>query len=1105
MTRDPRVTELLEELLDSGATPEEVCRPCPELLTAVRAGWRRVAGVMGQVDLLFPPDDSTPTSVPSDPIDTPLPELPGYAVESVLGRGGMGVVYRARHLRLNRSVALKMLLAGPFALPAERERFRREAEAVARLRHANIVQVYDSGELDGRPYFTMEFVEGGTLARKLAGTPLPVRDAAELMAPLADAVAAAHAAGIIHRDLKPGNVLLTGDGVGKIADFGLARRVGDAELTLTGVALGTPSYMAPCQAAGKSTEIGTATDVYALGAILYECLTGRPPFRGESPAATIQQVLHADPVPPAQLNHGVPRDLETICLKCLEKDPLRRYASAAALADDLRRFLRGDAIAARPAGRLVRTRKWVRRHPTQIAILAGTALLALVLAGGGVWLAIQQADRRRALEADLKDVTSHQEQARWADARTALDRAAARLNSGDPDEWHRRLDRSRRDLELVIQLDAVRLKRVTYGELRIYQTRAARRYSEVFRDAGLGQVTDPPGNVAAVVNASAVRPALVSALDDWSSCSTDKAERDWLLEVANLVDPDAGGWRTRVSAVWDDVRALADLARTVPVERLSVSLLLAIGERLKPVREYSVPFLKRVQREHPANFWANMMLGDTLFQAEPVEAAGFYRAALATRPGEAIGFCAVGDALRLRKDLPAAIDHYQKALALNPNYARTHNNLGIALLAQGRPDEAIARHQKALELDPDYAWAHFDLGTVLERTGRLNEALNHYQQVIRLDPTIWEVQAPVRGVQLRLGQGPVTVDGWRTAINANPRLHAAWSGYAELCLFLGLQEEYLRTCRDLLVQFGESTDQYVAEQVSRSCLLHPAPEDVVRRSNALADRALAAPGTPAWVRPYFHFAKGLAEYRQNHFARAIEIMGGEASRVMESSPRLIVAMAQHRQGDEKQARQTLAKAVLALDWSAAQAGHRDRWICHILRREAESLILPDLPAFLDGNYQPRDNDERLSYLGICQFQNRTRTGAGLCADAITADPKLAGDPGAGLRYKAARFAALAGCGRGADVSGLTDAEKDRWRAQARQWLRADLAAWSKKLESAPTSRDRIRQTVLRWQTEPDLAGLREPADLARLSADERQECLALWAAVAGALKESSAK
>jgi len=352
MTDDPRVDQLLEELLESGGSPEEACRACPELLPAVSAGLQQLRLLELEVDALFPP--STSPDGGSTNVTLPaagLPHVPGYEVQGELGRGGVGVVYRAQHLRLNRSVALKMLLAGPYAQPEERARFLREAEAVAALRHPHIVQVYDAGEMDGRPYFTMELVEGGSLAQKIAGMPQPARPAAELLAVVAEAVHAAHQNGIVHRDLKPANVLLTADGTPKISDFGLARQLeGGAELTLSGTPMGTPSYMAPEQARGDRKAIGPATDVYALGAILYELLTGRPPFRAASATATLQQVVADEPVPPARLNPQVPRDLQTICLKCLHKEPSRRYASAQALADDLNRFRRGEPVLARPVG-----------------------------------------------------------------------------------------------------------------------------------------------------------------------------------------------------------------------------------------------------------------------------------------------------------------------------------------------------------------------------------------------------------------------------------------------------------------------------------------------------------------------------------------------------------------------------------------------------------------------------------------------------------------------------------------------------------------------------------------------------------------------------------
>lgn len=276
------------------------------------------------------------------------PHPPDLEILGILGEGGMGVVYKARQASLGRLVALKVIRAGEYASPRDLARFRREAEATARLHHPNIVQVYQFGAQGGRPYLVLELVGGGSLAERLDGTPLPPQQAAQLAMALARGVQHAHERGILHRDLKPANVLLAEDGSPKIADFGIARPLepGRAE-TATGAVIGSPSYMAPEQAEGKARALGPGVDIYALGAILYECLTGRPPFRGVTLLETLEQSRTLDPVRPSSLQPKVAHDLEAICLKCLEKEPDQRYSSARELADDLQRWLAGEPVRAR--------------------------------------------------------------------------------------------------------------------------------------------------------------------------------------------------------------------------------------------------------------------------------------------------------------------------------------------------------------------------------------------------------------------------------------------------------------------------------------------------------------------------------------------------------------------------------------------------------------------------------------------------------------------------------------------------------------------------------------------------------------------------------------
>jgi tetratricopeptide (TPR) repeat protein len=342
-----------------------------------------------------------------DPTDATTAQLDDYELLEELGRGGMGVVFKARQKSLKRLVAVKMVRAGEAVFDEEeRKRFENEAQTVARLQHPNIVQIYEVGETDGRQFLSLEFVEGRSLARHLDGTPLPARQAASMVETLARAIHYAHEKQIIHRDLKPSNVLVAGTldrCVLKVTDFGLAKRLDLRADTRTVGTLGTPSYMAPEQVEAQFGTPDRRTDVYGLGAILYELLTGRPPFRAESPLQTLKQVAEAEPARPRLLNPAVPRDLETVCLKCLQKDPAHRYGSAAALADDLARFVKGEPVRARPIGPGGRLVRWYRRNPLVARL---TAVLVLALVGGIAGIARQwrqaEVERRKAVASDLE-------------------------------------------------------------------------------------------------------------------------------------------------------------------------------------------------------------------------------------------------------------------------------------------------------------------------------------------------------------------------------------------------------------------------------------------------------------------------------------------------------------------------------------------------------------------------------------------------------------------------------------------------------------------------------------------------------------------------------
>jgi serine/threonine-protein kinase len=1201
MIDDPRIRELVEETLNSDRTPEEVCLESPELLQQVRARLERLRNLVAEIEVLFPSGAAGGAGDARQPIGEVLPRIPGHEVRAVLGRGGMGVVYAARHLKLNREVAVKMLLAGEYATPKELARFLREAEAVANLCHPNIVQVHDVSELDGRPFFTMELVEGGSLAQRLAGTPQPVAAAVAMVKSLAEAVEVAHRGGIIHRDLKPANVLVSSDGTPKISDFGLARKVGNAaSLTASGTVLGTPSYMAPEQVKGSPDAIGPAVDVYALGAILYETLTGRPPFRSESALATQMQVLAQEPVRPSQLNGRVPRDLETICLKCLQKEPSWRYASAVALAEDLGRFERGEPIAARQASLPERAVRWVRRNPTRAALTV-TALVLFGVAAASArreWmLAAGQRAEIAKWTPKLELVTRLQTEGRFPEAREVL--------QGVPDfgssYLRDRIQRACSELNLAEHLDAIRMDRSALVEgrfdVRSNKAKADREYELAFRKGGLGAPNDDPGTVARRAGASPIHTALVAALDDWAVCTEDERRMGWILEVARAADPDPDGWRDRVRDPGLAGEALDELARTAIVEHQSVQILVALGQRMQDAGADALDFLGRIQRQFPMDFWANFTLGLALSERTPVEAIRYYQAALAIRPQAAVVHLDLGRALAASNRIDDAIVHYRRAIDIDPTFshaitdlglalsqegmltealeltrqavrldtasARNHNNVGDVLARMELEDEALAEFQQALALDPDYAYAHYNVIRLFERQGRFDEARAHCEHVIRVAPAlasghIWlgrilmdeghtaeaipelelasrlgptefgahymlaeclraagrseqglyhynqsltshpyplefeaRIKAGRRAALLDLGRAEEARYEWERELALGPAEHDAWYGYAELCLFLAKDAEYRQACRDLLERFEGSTDPQVCERTGRSCLLGELTDDEFRRASALIGRAVHADRTlsPAWAYPYFLVAQGLALYRAGDWEGAIRVLQGDPSRVLGPLPHLVLAMANYRAGRAGAAWRSFATAIDSYDWDTMRAVIIDAWIYHAVRREAERLVLPNLPALLDGQYRAEQADELTAMIAACRSRRLTLATARLFAGAFEADHALAEDLEAAHRYHAACAAARVGEGIGEDAALVSDRERTRWREQARRWLWDDLTAREALLED-PSSAE--LHELANWLADPELAGLREQSELAKLPPSEREDCLELW-------------
>jgi serine/threonine protein kinase/Flp pilus assembly protein TadD len=802
------------------------------------------------------------------PVDVPesMPALGGplgdFRILREVGRGGMGVVYEAEQISLRRRVALKVL---PFAATMDArqlQRFHNEAQAAACLHHTNIVPVFSVGCERGVHFYAMQYIDGHPLSELIrqmrqhekkaptvakgeptvvdptpadaaASTPLPAaeitpltaegrrgrdyfRKVAELGVQAAEALDHAHQLGIVHRDIKPANLLLDGRGNVWVTDFGLAHmQHGEASLTLSGQAVGTPRYMSPEQASAKRVPIDHRTDVYSLGVTLYELLTLRPAFASEDRQELLREIALEDPTRPRRFERAIPAELEIIILKAMEKRPQDRYATAQELADDLERWLRTEPIHARCPSLLQRSAKWGRRHKPAVAASVVVLLMALLLAAYVGWMRHDQALRRAAseqvIQATLEESRDWQQQRRLPEAFSTARRADGLLAGADVNESLRQQVRARlADLELLERLENVRLETMPQPKEGSFDYAGADdRYGQILRDTEMGVEGFPAEEAAERIGRTTVTAELAAVLDHWAwvrqnSRGADDLSWKHFLRVARLADPDA--WRTRLREARErrDFQALRALATSEEVWDLSPGSLYILGNALREdmrFRPQQEVFLREAQRRYPNDFWLNFQLYDFFSDMQPAqweEAFHFAGVIVALQPRNASTHANLGFALGNKGRLDEAIAEYREAIRLKYDFATAHNNLAHALCNKGQLDDAIAECRAAIRIKKDFAPAHNNLGVALYGKGLLDEPIAEWREAVRIKKD-YAMAHNNLGAGLRAkGQLDEAIAEWREAIRLKKELPEAHSNLGLALRHKGQLDEAIAECREAI-------------------------------------------------------------------------------------------------------------------------------------------------------------------------------------------------------------------------------------------------------------------------------------------------------------------